>query len=423
MRPFSLLVKPTSADCNLRCAYCFYLDRAELYPESRKHRMSDEVLETMIRTFMQTDQPQYAIGWQGGEPTLMGVEFFRRVVELQKQYGRGGAVVANGLQTNATLIDDEFARHLAQYHFLVGCSLDGPAEIHNQYRKTIGGEGSHAAVWRGIEALRRHDAEFNILVLVSQANVHRSREVYRYLCDQGLYYHQYIPCVEFQSGFEPHPFAISGREWGEFLCEIFDEWVPNDTRRVSVRHFDSVLEYLVTDRTNVCVMGSDCRQYLVVEHNGDVYPCDFWVRDHYRLGNIRTDAWADLQASEVYRDFGVLKAQWNAACTDCPHLPLCRGDCLKHRLPKENDPRTLSWLCEGWKLFYDHTLDRFRALAQTVRTEQEAQRRAELARQQAAAAARRPGPTPGRRRPAAPPGRNDPCPCGSGKKYKKCCGR
>jgi uncharacterized protein len=418
VKPFSLLVKPACGDCNLRCEYCFYLQRRDLYPGEPRHRMSDEVLERLIRTYMQTAQPQYAFGWQGGEPTLMGVDFFRRVVALQEKYGRAGAVVANGLQTNCTLIDDEFAEHLAKYHFLIGCSLDGPAELHNRYRLTAGGEGSHQAVLRGIDALRRHGAEFNILVLVSQANVRHAVEVYDYLCEQGHFFHQYIPCVEYSDEGEFLPYSITGEEWGEFLCAIFDRWYPQDTRKVSIRHFDSIVEYLVNGTRNVCVMGTDCRQYFVVEHNGDVYPCDFWVRDELKLGNLFETEWEALQASETYRAFGRQKTVWNPACDDCFCLELCHGDCLKHRLWNRNDPQTLSTLCAGWKIFYQHALERFRGLAESVKAEQ-------AARQRAAAAARVPGarPSPAPQGRVAPPGRNDPCPCGSGRKYKKCCGR
>ena len=232
---FSLLVKPASADCNLRCAYCFYLDRSALYPETKVHRMSHSVLERMISSYMSTDQTVYSFGWQGGEPALMGVEFFRDTTDLQKKYGRPGAVVSNGLQTNATLINDDFAAHLSEYRYLVGVSIDGPAEIHNRYRQYATGKASHTAVLRGIDCLNRHNVEFNALVLVSSANVKRAREVYHYLRDHGINYHQYIPCVEFDVNGQLLPYSITGREWGDFLCEIFDEWIMRDRRQVSRR--------------------------------------------------------------------------------------------------------------------------------------------------------------------------------------------
>ena len=181
MQPFSLLIKPVSADCNLRCGYCYYLDKSRLYPNSRRHRMSDNVLEQLVKSYMVTPQPTYAFIWQGGEPTLMGLDFFRKVVALQERYGDNGAIVANCLQTNSTLIDDELARHFARYRFLLGCSLDGPTGIHNHYRYTVGGYPTHETVMSGIKILKRHGVEFNILVLVSKANVRQAVEVYRYL--------------------------------------------------------------------------------------------------------------------------------------------------------------------------------------------------------------------------------------------------
>lgn len=405
MRPFSLLVKPASADCNLRCEYCFYLDRCALYPDSKVHRMSGDALEAMVASYMRTDQPQYAFGWQGGEPTLMGVDFFRRVVDLQQRYGRDGASVANGLQTNGVLLDDEFAAHLARYNFLVGVSLDGPEELHNRFRRNTAGRGSHADVLRGIECLERHRVEYNALVLVSQANVRHGAEVYRYLRDRGILFHQYIPCVEFDEQGIRMPFAISGDEWGEFMCGIFDEWVKQDVRRVSVRLFDSLIGRMAEGVPNVCHMSSNCRQYLVVEHNGDVYPCDFFVEENLRLGNVRTHSWEALQSSPLYSSFGARKTEWNPACGTCEFLQYCLGDCMKHR---NEGSRTPSWLCSGWKRFFAHSLPVFEDLAVSVLREREQATRASAPVQPAKAIPR--------------VGRNDPCPCGSGKKYKRCHG-
>ena len=411
MRPFTLLVKPASADCNLRCEYCFYLEKSRLYPGSKHHRMSAAVLERMIEGYMATKQPAYTFGWQGGEPMLMGLDFFRKITELQQKYGRAGDVVSNGLQTNATLIDDETARHLRSYRFLVGCSLDGPAEIHDRYRRSIGGAASHADVLRGIDVLRRHKVEFNILVLVSRSNVHRAPEVYRYLTDQGFLHQQYVPCVEFDREGTLRSFAIDGPEWGDFLCELFDQWYREDAFRVSIRHFDAVLAKMVDGATNVCSMGRDCCQYFVVEHNGDIYPCDFFVREELRLGNVMQTSWKEALASSTYRDFGSQKSQWNEACKTCDCLDLCAGDCLKHRIEAGGSPRTLSRLCTGWKQFFRHTRERFDQLAETVRT-----RRIEEQRITSHSLVQT-------NRPLSSAGRNAPCPCGSGRKFKKCCGR
>ncbi len=370
MRPFSLLIKPASADCNLRCAYCFYLENLGLYPGTARHRMSDATLRAMISSYMATPQPQHTFGWQGGEPTMMGIDFFRRVIEFQTQFGRAGTVVGNGLQTNATLIDDELAAHFAKYRFLLGTSLDGPAEIHDHYRRKIGGQPTHAAAVRGIQTLQRHGVEFNILVLVSKANVKRAKEIYHYFLEQRFHYLQFIPCVEFDKNGILAPFAITGEEWGDFLCEIFDLWFKNHTRFVSIRHFDSLLTLLVTGQRNICHMGEDCRQYFVVEYNGDVYPCDFFVQKPLKLGTVKNDSWELLLDSPIYQEFGLRKKNWNAACAACEFLHYCAGDCFKHRLNSPDAaPSNLSSLCAGWKRFLSHSLSGFMQLAAVVKAE------------------------------------------------------
>ena len=409
MRQFSFLIKPASADCNLQCPYCFYLDRCHLYPETKKHRMSDEVLEKMVSSFMGTGQRQYAFCWQGGEPTLMGVDFFRRVTELQKKYGKTGDSVANSLQTNATIIDDDFARHFAEYNYLIGVSLDGPKDVHDGYRRYASGRGSYDDVVRGIERLKEHAVAFNILTLVTSANAGRAKEVYRYLSENGYLHHQYIPCVEFNEKNKPLPFAISAEDWGDFLCEIFDMWYPKDTRRISVRLFDSILNLMIDGVRSICRLGKDCCQYLVVEYNGDVYPCDFFVEKGLKLGNIMDASWQDMLSSPAYIEFGKKKAEWNEKCSACDFIDVCAGDCLKHRLYANDDPRTLSWLCEGWEKFFRHSLEDFKKLAGEAREEHNRRRLAESARMRHQT---RKGKI----------GRNAPCPCGSGKKFKNCCG-
>lgn len=404
-QPFSLLIKPASADCNLACSYCFYLDHASFYPETARHRMSEAVLAATIRGYLATAQPTYQFGWQGGEPTLLGVDFFRRAVQYQQRFGRSGASVANGLQTNATLITDDLAALLAEYRFLTGVSLDGPRHLHDRYRRSAAGRGSHAEVLAGIRRLEERRADFNILTLVSAANVNEAAEVYHYLCEHGWLYHQYIPCVEPDAQRCLRPFSVSPAAWGEFLCRVFDAWYAADSRRVSIRLFDSVVALLVDGERTICPLGANCCQYFVVEYNGDVYPCDFFVERRLLLGNVQTDAWEPLQQSPVYRSFGAQKSFRHADCEVCSWQWICQGDCLKHRLcAAGGEPRQRSCLCAGWRLFYEHTMPRFRALAAEVTAE----------RQRAAAARSRPA--------GSTPGRNDLCPCGSNRKYKRCCG-
>ncbi|MEE8440201.1 MAG: anaerobic sulfatase maturase [Spirochaetia bacterium] len=366
-KPFSLLVKPAGADCNLGCTYCFYLPKRSLYPGSRVPRMNDEVLDALIRGYMATEQPVYSFGWQGGEPTLMGVEFYRKVTKLQQKYGRPGSRVANGLQTNATLIDDELAQHLADHRILVGVSIDGPVDAHDTYRTRGGGTGTHEQVMAGVDRLRNHGVDVNALVLVSRANVHRAGEVYGFLKSHELLYHQYIPCVEFEPSGEPSPFSITGKEWGEFLRELFALWSPSDTRRVSVRHHDALMAFFLDGTSQICTIGGRCDDYFVVEHTGDVYPCDFFVEPELKLGNVTEDDWGALSRRPEGRKFAVRKAAWPEVCETCSHLPYCSGDCIKHRAHAPIGAG--SWLCTGWKDFYDMAAGTLRSLAENVSRE------------------------------------------------------
>ena len=402
MKPFSLLIKPASADCNLRCEYCFYIDHLGI--GNTKPRMTFETLEIMIKTYMSTNQNnQYAFGWQGGEPTLMGLDFFKKVVEFQLKYAPPGSSISNGLQTNATLITEELARFFGEYKFLLGVSLDGPEDLHDYYRKTIGQKPSHALVMRGIEHLKQNKVEFNILTLINNQTVKKAKDIYHYLCDKGFYFHQYIPCVEFDANNTLRPFSITGEEWGMFLSELFDEWIKEDVNKVSIRLFDSIMEYLVHGRYNVCYMGENCVQYFVVEYDGSVYPCDFFVRKDLLLGNLKTDSWEDLLKSKVYKDFGSQKANWNRECDLCPYLSLCHGDCQKFRKGSPKTAKRLSNLCQGWKIFYTKTLLRFKIIADNFKkknnlTEPYSYKFPKF-------------------------GRNELCPCGSEKKFKNCCGK
>ncbi len=360
---------------------------------------------------MTTNQPVYAFGWQGGEPTLMGLDFFHKVVDLQKKYGRADSRVANGIQTNAILIDDKFAEHFARYRFLVGCSLDGPAKIHDRYRTTKAGGPSHTDVLKGIKTLKRHQVEFNILVLVTQANVHCAKDVYSYLVDQGFYYHQYIPCVEFNEKGALMPFAITGQQWGDFMCTIFDQWYSCDSKTVSIRNFDSILQKLIDGFSNICSLGDNCCQYFVVEHNGNIYPCDFFVQENLKIGNIMNMSWKDALSASIYNEFGAQKSCYNSLCTACDCLDLCMGDCLKHRVYGEATSIKLSWLCAGWQHLISYTQDKLQIIAKELRERQTSAIQREL-RSKAS-----------RRIRSTPPGRNQPCPCGTNLKFKKCCGK
>ena len=329
-RPLSLLIKPASADCNLRCSYCFYLPKGSLYPQANRHRMSTPVLERLLASALAAEQAVHPFTWQGGEPLLMGVRFFRTVVDLQVRHARRGAVISNAVQTNATLVTDELADLFAEYRFLVGVSVDGPASIHDSFRRGASGAGTHERVMRGIAPLRARGVALNALAAVSSANVDRPRDVYRSLCDAGILHHQYIPVVEPAADRGHAPWGIGGRQWGDFLCALFDEWL-HDEGRVCVRLFDAVLAALVGDGPGLCTMETDCRHCLVVEHNGDVYPCDFYVQPDLLLGNVTTTDLSAIGDSPAFRRFGLRKAELPDECAACPSLPLCAGDCPRHR--------------------------------------------------------------------------------------------
>lgn len=408
------MVKPASFGCNLRCKYCFYLEKEEYF--GPKHLMSTSVLEKMISSFLALDMPQYSFGWQGGEPTMMGLDFFKKVVEFQQKFGRNGANVSNGLQTNGTMLDDAWCRHLAAYNFLVGISIDGPAEIHDQNRLTPRGEGSHDLVMKGLEALKRNNVEYNVLTLVSSANIKHPLKIYNYLKDLGVLYHQYIECVEFDKNGKLNEFSAQPELWGEFLCKIFDEWYDHDTRTISVRLFDSILTKMVDNYANACPFDIDCRQYLVVENNGNVYPCDFYVLPEYKLGNIMENTWEEMLDSPIYEAFGTRKRQWNEKCATCKFLHLCCGCCPKNRPDHGSDPTQLSILCHGWEMFYEHAIPRFKTLANKIIKDREKAAEQEKIQRTQSMKMRQ------RHASSLKVGRNDPCPCGSGRKYKKCCG-
>lgn len=401
MRPFTLLIKPAGADCNIRCEYCFYLEKAALYPETAVHRMNHEVLERIIRSYMATDQPQYAFGWQGGEPTLMGLDFFQEAARIQQACGQPGAIVTNGFQTNGLLLNDAWAGHFAKYKFLLGVSVDGPADIHDVFRRDAAGRGTHDRVMKAFDLLARYKVEHNALVLVNSANARRPADVFRFLCGHGLMYHQYVPCVEFDNHGKFLPFSVRGGAWGDFLCGIFDEWLAYGARRVSVRLFDSILMALVAGRASICHMQDSCNSYFMVEHTGDVYPCDFFALPELLLGNIMHMSWEELLDSPRYAAFAQRKRNWHTACKECEFLAFCAGDCLKHRWDEAWNARARSRLCAGWKKFYRHALPELRRLAAEIVRERAAAGKTLLVKDR--------------------PGRNDPCPCGSGRKYKKCC--
>ena len=369
MEPFSLLIKPVSADCNLGCRYCYYRSAGAGARKRGRHpqRMTPDILEAVIRAYLQTDQPIYSMIWHGGEPTLLPGGFYKNAIAFQKKHARKGSRIANSIQTNGVGISEPLARLMGRYRFVCGVSLDGPATVHDIYRRTKQGRPTHRNVIEGIRTLAGAGVPVSILVVVSQANVHAPLEVYRYLKACGFDRIQCIPCVETDAGGRLCEYAIDGEQWGRFLISIFKAWFEKDIHRISIRLFESILARQVYGAAIDCYNSGACNRYLVVESNGDVYPCDFFVRPEYRLGNILERPFAEIVADSRYRRFSAAKKNWHPTCSQCEYIELCMGDCPKFRPGAATASPSRSRLCTGWQLFFSATIDRFRCLADAIR--------------------------------------------------------
>jgi len=366
MKPFSLLIKPAGPDCNLQCDYCFYLGKQSMFGPG-PHRMSEEILEKLVSDYLGLNFANSSFAFQGGEPTLMGLDFFRKVVALQEKYGSDGQQVSNALQTNATLLTDEWFPFLREYNFLLGISLDGPRDYHDRYRHDRSGNGCWERVTETIEKCRQHRVEFNILVLLNNLNAVHPDELFDYFTEQKIRFLQFIPGLEFNAETGKFAeFSVSPQQYGDFLCRIFDRWLEYGPEKLSVRLFDSILNFYVHGRHTNCTFGNRCDDYVVVEHNGDVFCCDFFVEDRYRLGNLMKTPLDELSNSVVKRDFARLKRKLPNACIVCRHHAICRGGCPKDRLGGEDESRRINYFCPSYKQFFDHALPRLREIAATL---------------------------------------------------------
>ncbi|HOK80157.1 MAG TPA: anaerobic sulfatase maturase [bacterium] len=365
MKQFSLLIKPVSSQCNSDCDYCFYKNLT-VYKNQQSTFMTRQVVEILIKKYLSTQQNQYIFSWQGGEPLLMGLDFYKDVIHLQQTLARPGSVIGNGIQTNGYLIDEMYADFFSTNNFLVGISCDGPEHLHNKFRKIPDGRNAFHLVMDGIKILQKHNVAFNTLTVVTSEHAGKGKLVYQFLKDIGSDYHQYIPCVEYDKNRKKLPWTIEGINWGKFLIEIFQQWLI-DSQKISIRLFDSIILVLLGQPSGICQIERNCCQYFVVEHNGDVFPCDFFVRNDTLLGNITGNMWDDLLNSEKYRSFGTRKSLWHSDCDRCQYLKFCAGDCQKHRTGKGKSGRPKSVLCEGWQLFYKETLPEFKRIAQSYR--------------------------------------------------------
>jgi uncharacterized protein len=364
---FHVLAKPTGAICNLACTYCFYLDKERLYPDS-SFRMSEAILEQYIRQLIAGHRASpVTVAWQGGEPTLMGLDFYRRAVEFQNQYRKPGMTFENTMQTNGILLDDAWCQFFKAHNFLIGISLDGPRDLHNAYRVDKNGKGSFDQVLRGLRLLQKHQVEYNVLTAVNHTNADHPLAVYRFLRDEvGARWMQFIPVVErshklgharCQDASQVAEHSVRPEQWGRFLTTIFDEWVRNDVGRVFVQTFEAAARnWMGLTSSGMCVFNETCGAALALEHNGDLYACDHYVEPAYRLGNIADTDIIDLLTSDRQRKFGQDKFDTLPhQCLACEVRFACHGECPKNRfsITAAGEPG-LNYLCSGWYHFFTH---------------------------------------------------------------------
>ena len=428
---FHLLAKPTGAVCNLDCSYCFFLSKEMLYPGSR-FRMADELLEAYLRQLIEAHAavPEVMVAWQGGEPTLMGLDFFRRSVELAERYLRPGQRAVYSIQTNGTLLDEEWAAFFKEHDFLIGLSIDGPRELHDTFRVNKGGKGSFDQVMTGLAHLRAVGVEWNALTTVHASNGDHGREVYCFLRDEcGARFVQFIPIVErvaetgddgavpwtswrdrplyVQEGSRVTGRSVTAEQYGRFLIDVFEEWVRRDVGDVYVQMFDVALANWFGEPPSLCVHSETCGLALALEHTGDLYSCDHFVEPKYKLGNIKEHHMLELVASQQQRQFGVDKRETLPRyCLECDVRFACHGGCPKDRFIEtpEGEPG-LNYLCAGFKDFFHHVNRPMRFMSEQLQCGGPP---AEVMRMYSAEDARR--------------NRNEPCTCGSGRKWKHCHG-
>lgn len=376
---FHLLAKPTGAICNLDCQYCFFLSKEQLYPGS-KFRMADDLLETYIQQLLDSHtRPEVTVAWQGGEPTLMGLEFFEHSMALVEKYKKLGQQVNHTIQTNGTQLDDTWGRFFKQHNFLVGLSVDGPQPLHDTYRVDKRGRGTFEQVMQGWQILKKYQVDFNILCTVNAANGDYPLEVYRFFRDElGAEFIQFIPIIErlnedgstlIQSGNQVTERSIKPEQFGQFLIDIFDEWVRRDVGKVFVQHFDAALANWVGVQPSVCIFSKTCGTALALEHNGDLYSCDHFVEPNYKLGNIQDVPMIELIASERQQTFG--RAKFDTLpqyCQTCDVRFACNGGCPKNRFVETpNGEHGLNYLCAGYKAFFKHIDQPMRMMADLLR--------------------------------------------------------
>ncbi len=365
---FNVMAFPTGPVCNLDCEYCYYLKKTELYPDTESFKMSEETLEEYIKQYIESQPgPVVNFGWQGGEPTLRGLDFFKKAVELQKKFAPEGWKIENSIQTNAVLIDDQWAKFLKENNFLVGVSLDGPQELHNKYRRDKGGKGTHQKVLAGIKKLKEYEVEYNILAVVNNVNSKKPKEVYQFFKEIEADFIQLIPIVEKNPEGNILSHSVGSEEYGKFLIGVFNEWI-NDLGEIYVQIFEESLSAWAGFGAILCVFDEECGRGPVMEHNGDLYACDHFVEPEYKLGNINEKSILEMMNSKQQQEFGrAKKDKLNQKCRECKYLFFCSGGCPKNRIIDAGGEYKLNYLCEGYKLFFDYIDPFMNKLAQMVK--------------------------------------------------------
>jgi uncharacterized protein len=409
--PFQVMIKPRGPICNLDCEYCYYLRKERLYPPGEQFRLSLENLELFIRDYIAAQPgPEVVISWQGGEPTLMGLDFFRKAVEFQHKYLPTGWKCTHSFQTNGTLLDDEWCRFFKENDFLVGISIDGPEHIHDHFRRDKGGNPTHARVMQGLRLLQKHEVDVNILCVINSYNALYPKEVYRFFRESGVGWIQFIPIVERTENGGVTDRTVPPQAFGEFMASVFDEWVRHDVGRLFVQWFEEAVAVWLGYPPSLCIFTETCGRALVMEHNGDLYSCDHFVDPPYKLGNVYTTPLAEMVESPAQVQFGLDKRdKLPEYCRQCDVYFICHGACPKDRFATaSNGEPGLNYLCEGYRHFFRHIDPVMRRLAQLIRQGYPAPVIMDVLREED-------------ERRWTSVHRNDPCPCGSGLKFKKCC--
>ncbi len=431
-----VMAKPSGFVCNLDCKYCFYLEKEKLYPERNENwKMDDETLELFVKQQIDAQQgPDVDIAWQGGEPTLMGIAFYQKAIQFVDKH-KGDKRVHHAFQTNGILIDDDWCEFFKRHNFLIGLSIDGPAELHDAYRVTRSGKATHEKVMRAIKRLIHHDIAFNTLTVVNDINARHPKEVYHFLKAIGSKFMQFIPLVEQQTKTTNpdqltliHPdsplesnvtsWSVPAWQYGEFLNQIFDEWVRKDVGTVFIQTFDTAVANWCKQPGGLCIFSPTCGTALALEANGDLYSCDHYVYPEYKLGNIHEISIKEMNQSDQAIAFGQSKkSRLTPECKTCEFRFACHGGCPKHRfISSESGAPNHNYLCDGYLHFFKHTAPYMATMRDLVESGRPASDIMWQVHQHEIQLKSNVSST-------AKVGRNDPCPCGSNKKYKQCCGK